>query len=195
MSKGAVKKKRGIDNKIVADIKRGEKKRFQEIEARYHNKLFFYLRHLVGSKEESEDLLQNVFIKAFEKIHTFDNRRQFSSWIYRIAHNEAVNWLKRRNKRRLVSWEDVVSIKDKLITASDEYSPQDNWIRKELRDEVRGALDKLPKQYKEVLVLRFYFDHSYEEISEIIGKPKNTVGTLINRAKKKLIKVINVEDL
>lgn len=166
---------------------------YREIVKRYQKKLFIYLYHLVGNKEETEDLLQNVFVKVYNHINSFDARRKFSSWIYRIAHNEAVNFLKKRSKKRFVSWEDIVSSKDKLELSRHIVSPLDTWVDGELKREAEKALDRLPEKYREVLVLRYFLDKSYEEISEILGKPVNTVGTLLNRAKKKLLKVIDFE--
>lgn len=179
------------DKELIAGIREGKKDCFDDLFSRYRNKLFFYLRHFVGGREEAEDLLQNVFVKAYEKLHTFDARRAFSSWIYRIAHNEAVNYIKRKNKKTMLSWEDIVSTKDQLESSSPDRSPQEIWIRKEVRTEVRKALNKIPDKYREVLILRFYLDHSYEEIADIIGRPSNTVGTLLSRAKKQLVRALN----
>lgn len=179
------------DSELVIMVLRKNPYAYREIERRYQKKLFTYLYHLVGNREETEDILQNVFVKVYNNIQSFDTKRKFSSWIYRIAHNEAINFLKKRNKRRFVSWEDIVASKDKLETKSDEKTPMENWISKEVREEVQGALDKLPRKYREVLVLRYFLDKSYGDIGEILKKPVNTVGTLINRAKKKLLQVIN----
>lgn len=171
---------------IVKKIQLGRKELFFEIEKTYGKKLYFYIYHLIGSKEDGEDVLQNVFIKAFEKIHSFDTSRQFSSWIYRIAHNEAINWMKRNRKRYTISWEDVSSAKDKIEISLEDESLEEKWERKELSAKIRSALKRLPHKYREVLILRFYLEKSYEEIGKIIGKPRNTVGTLINRAKKRM---------
>jgi len=179
------------DRELISRIRNGEDLCFDDLFARYRDKLFFYLRHLVGNKEEAEDLLQNVFVKAYEKFSTFDARRAFSSWIYRIAHNEAVNHLKRKNRKTFLSWEDIVSSKDQLESSSKERSPHDEWIRKEVRREVKVAMERLPEKYREVLVLRFYLDHSYDEIAAIIEKPMNTVGTLLSRAKSRLLREVS----
>jgi RNA polymerase sigma factor (sigma-70 family) len=98
--------------------------------------------------------------------------------------------LKKRSRRHLISIEDVQTTKDKLEITDAGKSPIDAWIGKELKKEMDEALEKLPHKYKEVLMLRYYFDKSYEEISEILGKPVNTVGTLLNRAKKKLMEIM-----
>lgn len=180
------------DNSLVRLVKAGHPEIYDEIVMRYEKKLFSYIYRLVGNREEAEDILQNVFVKAYRNIKTFDIERKFSSWIYRIAHNEAINFLKKRNKKKFISWEDIVASKDKMETKSDERSPIDIWIRKESAIEVNQALEKMPEKYRKVLMLRYFSEKSYEEIGRMIGSPVNTVGTLINRAKKKLMSVINL---
>lgn len=178
------------DNELVELVRRDDPDRYGEIIRRYQGKLFAYLYRLIGDREETEDLLQDVFIKVFRNLHSFDTSRKFSSWIYRIAHNEAVNFIKRRYLKRFISWEDVSATKDKLEMKSMEDDPHDTWLKKETVKEVDAAVNSLPIKYKQVLLLRYYSDKSYEEISEILKKPVNTVGTLINRAKKKLLEEI-----
>ncbi|MFA6383136.1 MAG: RNA polymerase sigma factor [Parcubacteria group bacterium] len=174
------------DNELIDLVRETEPERYAEIIERYQGKLFAYLYRLVGNREEAEDLLQDVFIKAYKNLHSYDSSRKFSSWIYRIAHNEAVNYIKRKSLKRFISWEDISSTKDKLESSSTEDGADDAWIRKEAIDDVDQAINGLPIKYKQVLLLRYFSDKSYEEVGEILGKPVNTVGTLINRAKKKL---------
>lgn len=174
------------DNELVVFIREENPERYAEIIERYQGKLFAYLYRLVGSRDEAEDLLQDVLIKAYRNLKSYDAERKFSSWIYRIAHNEAVNHIKRRSLKRFIPWEDVTATKDKLEMSSVDEDAETAWIRKETGQEVDQAISRLPFKYKQVLILRYYSDKSYEEISDILGRPVNTVGTLINRAKKKL---------
>jgi RNA polymerase sigma-70 factor (ECF subfamily) len=178
------------DNALIELVRKKNQLAYKEIVVRYQKKLLTYLYRLVGNKEEAEDILQNVFVKAYKNSNHFDVKRKFSSWIYRIAHNEAINFLKRRNKRKLISLEDIETTKDKMNTVSLDKSPIDAWIGKEFKKEMHEAMDELPAKYKEVLTLRYFLNKSYEEMSEILGKPANTVGTLINRAKKNLLEII-----
>lgn len=178
------------DNDLVEIIREKDQEKYSEIVDRYQKKLFVYIYRLVGNKEEAEDLLQDVFVKAYKNLNSFDTSRKFSSWIYRIAHNESVNYIKRKSLKKFISWETIVSTKDKLDSSSEEETADKAWIRKETSKEVSEAIDKLPFKYKQVLTLRYYSDQSYEEIAEILGKPVNTVGTLINRAKKRLAEKI-----
>lgn len=182
--------KEATDSDLVKMVMEVTPRAYRQIIKRYQTKLFSYLYRLVGNREETEDLLQNVFVKVYNNLNRFDQKKKFSSWIYRIAHNEAVNFLKKRGKKKFVSLEDVSTSKDKLEMSTPERSPADSWIKKELKKEVEEAMEKIPPKYKEVLVLRYFLDKSYEEMSEILGKPVNTVGTLLNRAKKKLLQVI-----
>lgn len=179
-------KKELTDNELIEIIREKDPERYGEIIERYQGKLFAYLYRLTGGREETEDLLQDVFIKAFKNLHSYDTQRKFSSWIYRIAHNEAVNHIKRKSLKRFISWEDITATKDMLKMSSSEEGADTVQIREETRQEVDTAIGRLPFKYKQVLTLRYYSEKSYEEISEILGKPVNTVGTLINRAKKKL---------
>lgn len=174
------------DNELVVLVREKNPERYAEIIGRYQGKLFAYLYRLIGNKDEAEDLLQDVFIKVYKNLHSYDSERKFSSWIYRIAHNEAVNYIKRKSLKRFISWEDISSTKDKLESRSQEDGADEAWMRKETVRDVDAAINLLPAKYKQVLLLRYFSDKSYEEIGEILGKPVNTVGTLINRAKRKL---------
>lgn len=175
------------DKELISIIRDKNEERYGEITERYRGKLFAYLYRLVGQKEEAEDLLQDVFLKAFRNLKSYDNRRKFSSWIYRIAHNEAINHIKRKSLKKFITWENITLTKDKITAAHAGEAVDDAWIRKEKNQELEDALDKLPLKYKQVLIFRYYSDQSYEEMSEILDKPINTIGTLINRAKKRLI--------
>lgn len=185
--RAAVKKDQILsDNELVLVVREKNPERYGEIIERYQGKLFAYLYRLIGNRDEAEDLLQDVFIKAYKNLHSYDVSRKFSSWVYRIAHNEAVNHIKRKSLKRFISWEDISSTRDKLVSQSTEDGADDAWLRKEAITEVDDALKRLPIKYRQVLLLRYFSDKSYEEIGEILGKPVNTVGTLINRAKKNL---------
>ena len=183
------------DSELVEIVRNSNQERYGEIIERYQGKLFAYLFRLIGSRDEAQDILQDVFLKAYRNLQSYDTARKFSSWIYRIAHNEAVNFIKRKSLKRFIPWEDIASTKDKLDMASFEDGADKEWIRKEIGKEVNVALDRMPFKYKQVLILRYYSDKSYEEIGEILGKPVNTVGTLISRAKRSLSQSLKGKEL
>ena len=178
------------DNELIEVVMKQNPEAYKILFKRYEKSLFIYMFHLVRNKDEVEDLLQNVFTKTYKNLHRFDLERKFSSWIYRISHNEAVNFIKRKSKRRLVSWEEITTSKDKLVTSVEADDSADIFMHKEIAKEMDDALDMLPAKYKKILLLRYFNEYSYQKIGEILDKPVNTVGTLINRAKRKLVEVI-----
>lgn len=173
---------------FVRKAKRGDEAAFRELVSRYHDKLRLYLRHLTLAGDECEDILQEVFVKAFRALSRFDGRRRFSPWIYRIAHNESINYLKRKSRRRLVSWEDIASSRDELGAAGESETPEEEWMRKEAQDDVHRALGNLPEKDRELIVLRYFLEKPYAEIAEILGAPENTVASRLHRAKEKLLR-------
>ena len=187
MDKKAKKSDKLSDNELVEIIRRGKEEQYEEIIKRYEGKLFAYLYKLINSREEARDILQDVFIKAYKNLYSYDTQRKFSSWLYRIAHNEAVNFIKRKSLKKFVSWESITAAKDKLDMSSSKEDMERVWEKKEAKKEMDKVLKKLSPKYRQVIDLRYYKEKSYEEISQILKKPVNTVGTLISRAKKKLL--------
>ncbi len=168
------------DESIAVMVREENKELFGELIQRYQLKLTHYLRKFIYSPDELEDVLQVVFIKTFQNLYGFNKDQKFSSWIYRIAHNEAVNSLK-KNSRHMLSLDD------------EEYRLIDEKINlpklidgKILQTKMEKALVQLKDKYREVLVLYFFEQKTYEEISDILRVPMNTVGTLLSRGKSQL---------
>lgn len=181
------------DNDLVRIVLGENPEVYRILFKRYEKSLYIYIYHMVRNKEEVEDLLQNVFTKTFKSLARYDLERKFSSWIYRIAHNESVNYIKRSSKRRLVSWEDVTTSKDKLVISVEAENVADMLMHKEFSKEVDEALKEVSGKYRQILTLRYFKEYSYQQIGDILDKPVNTVGTLINRAKKKLFEVVTAK--
>jgi len=182
-----------IDEELVFLALDKDPRYFEEIVIRYEKKLLLYLRYMIGGNDEASDLLQNVFAKAFEHLKDFDIERKFSPWIYRIAHNEAVNYLKKQSYRRIVDWESLIDTKDKLNMIDERETPLETQMRDDARVAVRKALNTLQKRDREILKLRYYLDKSYVEMSEILHKPENTIASHLSRAKKKLLIALQVQ--
>ncbi|XLQ19967.1 MAG: RNA polymerase sigma factor [Candidatus Moraniibacteriota bacterium] len=178
------------DNEIVRMVQNGNTACFDVIIKRYEKKLFYYVMRFVNNSDESKDLVQNVFIKTLKHIDSFDCEKKFSSWIYRIAHNETMNWFNRSNKRKTISIEEVDSVKDNIEISDKTSTTLDEWFQIELRGELEDAVAQLPENYAQVITLRYFEDKSYTEISEILNKPTSSVGTLLRRAKKKLLLIV-----
>ena len=153
---------------------------------RYEAKLGRYLQRLgLASPEDREDVLQNAFIKAYKNLNSFDPDLSFSSWMYRIAHNEAMSFFRSRQARPQVTLsEDSESLLTELRDDS-----ADTAALTDLRlssAELAKAFATLEPKYRDVLTLRFFEERSYTDMSDILQVPVGTVSTLIHRAKKAL---------
>ncbi len=166
------------DEQIVVHVREKDKELYSEIIARYKGKLSHYLRKFIRDPDELEDVLQGVFIKCYQNLYGFDEKKKFSSWVYRITHNEAINHIKKYSK-------PIVSIDDVECQLLDEKIDLGRSVDQGmLKSVVEGALSKMKKNYREPLLLYFFEQKSYEEISDILRIPTSTVGTLLMRGKK-----------
>jgi RNA polymerase sigma-70 factor (ECF subfamily) len=166
------------DEQLVQNIREKDKELFAFIIDRYELKLKSYVRRLTNNSGEVDDLVQQTFVNAFIALQSFEPDRKFSSWIYRIAHNLTINWLSKKKAHIFLS-EDA-SWADQIRSEIDVHAAV---AASELSRILTNAINKLPEKFKEPLILRYLEDRSYEEISDILRKPKNTIGTMISRAK------------
>lgn len=147
---------------------------------RYENNLLHYIMRISKfSREDAGDILQDVFVKTYYNLNEFNTDLKFSSWVYRIAHNQTVSEIRKKVIRPTVPFEkeDI----DKFEDAFDIIKEIDISFDRKKIDE---ALSKLDEKYREVLVLRFLDEKDYLEISDILKKPVSTIGNLILRGKK-----------
>jgi RNA polymerase sigma-70 factor (ECF subfamily) len=153
---------------------------------RYQKPLSRYLRRIGVYKEEDiQDLLQDIFIKIYKNINSFNKDLSFSSWIYRISHNEAISFF-RRNKVR-PEGNMIDDSEELLFKTEDESINLAEEIDQTLNAKVlQEAISELDQKYRDVLVLRYFEDRDYENISDILQIPKGSVATLIHRAKSRL---------
>ena len=150
---------------------------------RYESRLMGYVLRISSFRvEEVEEILQEVFVKAWKNLRGFDSSLKFSSWLYRIAHNETISSFRKyksRGQDQTVSWNPEL-----FDFASDELEISAVLDVKTRAARVHAALEQLKPAYREILVLKYLEDQSYEEMSDILKKPMGTVATLLNRAKK-----------
>jgi RNA polymerase sigma-70 factor (ECF subfamily) len=160
-----------------------ERELFGVLVERYEAKLRRYLRRLMpGLGEETDDLLQDIFIKVYVNAHGFDPALSVNSWLYRIAHNEAVSWLRKKKARP----ETVELGEEEFQTFTHAIDlGHDLHEEKLTADAVARVLGKMEERYRTVLVLKFLEGKTYEELSDILTVPEGTVATLVHRAKKK----------
>jgi len=179
------------DESLVKAITDGNKELYAEIVKRYQEKLIRYARGILnGNQSAAEDVVQETFIKAYMNLKSFKIDRKFSSWIYRITHNEAVNYIKKHKKEIQHDDEEWES---KIV----DYRPsQADEVEKMFSKKVvKKSLLKLDLKYREPLMLYIYQGSSYEEIGEILKMPIATVGVRIARAKQQLKTILKQEGI
>ncbi|OGM12396.1 hypothetical protein A2W13_02010 [Candidatus Woesebacteria bacterium RBG_16_36_11] len=162
------------DEKIVELVCKKDKELYSQIIKRYQDKLIRYANYLVGEDNYAADIVQESFIKAYINLNGFNTKKKFSSWIYRIVHNEAMNSISKQKKH-------IPLYKD--IDFDSGINLEEDLIKKELKLHANNCLQQMQKIYSEPLALYFLEEKSYGEISDILRIPVGTVGTRINRAK------------
>jgi RNA polymerase sigma-70 factor, ECF subfamily len=172
------------DEELAQLVQKGDKEKFGVLMERYQAKLFRYGRKFLPSHDNIEDAVQDVFIKTYQNIQSFDSSQKFSPWIYRIAHNTYINTIKKNslNPAYLFDFDTLVShtvVEDPLVREREQQ---------EMKQAIDKALLQIEPKYREILVLYYIEDLSYKEISEILHIPIGTVGVRIMRAKD-LLKV------
>jgi len=172
-----------------------DKNHFGFLVDRYEAKLRRYITRLgVRDPDDQLDVLQEIFLKTYRNLNGFDTKLQFSSWIYRISHNEAISWYRKKNVRpegHLVA--DSEELLYFLTTKEDSADLTfDQTINAKA---VNESLLNIEAKYREVLILRFFEHKDYEEISDILQIPVGSVGTLIHRGKKQLGIALNKDKI
>jgi len=182
----AEQKQTKTDEELALSVQHGDKELFGELITRYEDKMLRYASRFLQSPQERQDIVQDIFLKSYSAIQSFDSNRKFSSWLYRIAHNEIVNLLK-KNSRSPLNFFDPETFFPHPVSHE---MPERDLEKKEIEHLVAGSLKELDYKYKEVLVLYYIEDMDYNDISEILKIPVSTVGVRLGRGREKLKQLI-----
>jgi len=156
---------------------------------RYEQPLRRYLMRLTGwGSEEVSDILQEAFIKVYRHLNDYDDNLKFSTWMYRITHNQAIDIIRSSQTKPFLTQVPLEEVANFIPTNKD---PESDFMQKDDFEKVRRAILDLPVLYREILILRFLEEKSYEEIVDIVKKPKGTIATLIRRGRALLLEKLN----
>jgi RNA polymerase sigma-70 factor (ECF subfamily) len=174
------------DADLVAAILKGEQELFRDLVQRYQGRLVNYLYRLLRSTQEAEDLAQEVFFKVYRALDRYDPRYKFSTWLFRVAQNAAIDQIRKR-RLQLVSMDRQGSGDDDLGTwefPSSDPSPYGDLRNRERGEAIQTAIDGLPWDYRELIVLRHYGELSYDEIAKLKDMPLGTVKNKLFRGRQ-----------
>lgn len=168
------------DEQIVSHVRAGDVDAYGELMQRYEQKLLRYVIYLVHDDAIAADAVQDAFIKAYQNLNGFNHKYKFSSWVYRIAHNEAMNAIKKAgHSNHDIDVEEVQEANAESTTAQ-------RIDREILKADVASCIDKLDPKYREIIILQYYENMKYREIADILHIPVATVGVWASRGKAAL---------
>lgn len=172
------------ENNLIDRCRMGESAAFGPLIKLYKNRLFSYLFKIVGDKNLAEDMLQETLIKVWNGFSNYSEQNRFSSWLFSIAHNTAMDSLRKNNRHKIF---DTSSEPDNL---SSQVNPYKDLVGKETSQSISIAVDQLPPKQKEVFLLRAHGEMTFKEISEITREPLSTVLSHMHYSVKKLRKIL-----
>jgi len=168
------------DQLIASQVITGQKDLFRLLVRRHEKAVYGMGMSFFRNAEDASDFTQDVFLKAYRNLQSFEGRSRFSTWLYKIAYNTAINEINRRKEYRSLTEEEA----NKLFNISD--NPERTLLRNAAKDAVKAAITELPERFRVCVDFFFFYDRSYNEIEAITGIPVNTVKSHIFRTKKLL---------
>ncbi|MBN2009398.1 sigma-70 family RNA polymerase sigma factor [candidate division KSB1 bacterium] len=178
------------DSLLIGQAIDGNQQAFAQLLSRYRGSIYNLIYKMVHNREETEDLVQEAFIKAFASLATFNDEYAFSTWLYKIAINNCIDHFRKR-RLKTFSMDTPIESKDGSIQrefSDSSYLPDKPLLSKEKNRLIETAIEELPEKYRISIVLRHNEEKSYEEISQILNIPLGTVKARIFRAREMLKK-------
>jgi RNA polymerase sigma-70 factor, ECF subfamily len=180
-------------NKRIKQVLKGDQNAYADIVNLYQHKLYQVCYRMLGNKQEAEDIAQEAFIRAYINLHSYDQKRKFSTWLYRIATNLCIDRIRKKKPDYYLDAEvagtDGLDMYSQI--AADEQLPEEAVEQMELQDRIQYEISRLPDKYRSVIVLKYIEEMSLQEISEILDMPLGTVKTRIHRGREALRKQLN----
>lgn len=180
------------DDKLVAKAVQGQEDSYKKLVDKYNRPIYFHIRKMIKEQELVEDLVQEVFIKAFKNLATYSNQYAFSTWLYRIATNHTIDYL-RKKKLPTFSISDPIKTKDGEVEVQlpdTSFATDAPIIKHERKAIVQEAIANLPEKYRKVIRMRHMDELSYDEIADELNIPLGTVKAHIFRARELLYKAL-----
>ena len=180
------------DHELVARAQTGSEKAYRELLGRYQRPVFSIIFRMIRDREQAEDLAQETFVRVFNNIDRYDPRFKFSSWIFKIATNLTIDWIRKKElntvsidgSRNAVTPDQIEATS--ITLASPDENPEELLEARQLGQEIEGAIGRLRPEYRAAILLRHVEGREYQEIAEILALPLGTVKTYIHRGRNEL---------
>ena len=174
-------------------VDKNDQKAYAELMSRYRDSIYFMLLKMINNKDDAEDLTIEAFGKAFKRLHQYTPNYAFSTWLFKIASNNCIDWI-RKQKKKTFSIDSPIGTDDgdemTIELRSDGLDPEDIAIREQKNAIMREVVDKLKPRYRTLVELRYYKEYSYEEIAEELDLPLGTVKAQLFRARDFLLNLM-----
>ena len=174
----------------VEQARRGDMGAFTRLVESYQAPVYNLCYRMLGNAAEAEDAAQETFLRAYTRLHTYDPRRPFSTWLLSIASHYCIDCLRRRR----VTWVPLEDLGDGQWTSGSLPAPEEALIQEEARDEVQRLIDRLPPPDRAVVVLRYWYDLSLREIAQVMGTTESAVKSRLFRARRALAQAVRRGD-
>ena len=183
------KETKEVEDKLIARCQRQDERAFAELISPYRQNLLTFLARMHGQQNEAEDLLQETLVKVWRNLPQYNHRRKFAGWLFGIARNVAIDGLRKKKIRQMVTYTDDLP----------EYSNSDDASAaieaQEMQSAFMQALSKLPENQRQVFLLRQHSEMTFKEIAAETGQPLNTILAHMHYAVTKLKKAIRENDV
>ncbi len=172
------------DGELIQTAIRGREDGFEELVRRYQRPIIGYIYRMLNNYDASLDVTQEVFIKVYNSLERYSSEYKFSTWLYRIAHNAAIDYMRRNSVNQQSIETENADGTYQLQIESSQPNPEQERERSEWRKEIETVVKCLPQVYRELILLRHAQDLSYDEIAEITNLPLGTVKNRLFRARE-----------
>jgi RNA polymerase sigma-70 factor (ECF subfamily) len=181
---------RETDLELVQKALNKDQKAYSRLLSRYKYNIFYYVLRMVGNKTYADDLTQETFDKAFQNLDRYDEQHAFSTWLYKIAENCTIDFIRKRKLNSLHISSDEDASMNESILYSKTPNPEENMIRQQEELKLMQFIESMKPKYRKLIELRYIKEYAYREIAEELNIPIGTVKTQLMRAKNILAGMI-----
>lgn len=192
--KNDLSEKAQLDYRLVKAALDGDQKAYAQLMDRYRDSIYFMLLKMVNNRDDADDLTIEAFGKAFNKLHQYTPNYAFSTWLFKIASNNCIDFIRKKKKKQLLSLDKPIEGNDggemTMDVPSGTLDPEEAYIKEQKKILMHGVVEKLKPRYRTLVELRYFKEFSYEEIAQELDLPLGTVKAQLFRAREFLYNIL-----